>query len=84
MGDATDMLGRVVILSTAQGDRYGVGMVIAIAGFPTYELEDASGDRMAWGVHLSRPATPDEAIAYWRDRACNAERALRAAKAPNP
>ena len=43
---------------------------------PTVMLSKADGGEKAWAKHLTREATPDEALAYWKARALKAEAAL--------
>ena len=40
---------------------------------PTVMLSKADGGEKAWAKHLTREATPDEALAYWKARALKAE-----------
>lgn len=47
-----------------------------IINSPTYSLLDTDGHSYTWVQDLTRPATPEETTAYWKQRAINAEAKL--------
>lgn len=68
---------RAVLVAFCNGSRdmaHFIGEAVAYVDQPTYTIQ--SGDRhVSWVAGLCREATPDEAIAYWRERAIKAEAA---------
>lgn len=72
------------MIDWADGDKivaamYGTGEinyfseVIGYMAEPTYVLKRPDGRTQHWAASLVREATPEETIAYWRDRALKAE-----------
>ena len=52
-----------------------IGPAIGYMAHPTVIIETPSG-QVHWSAHLCRPATVDESISYWRNRAEQAEATL--------
>jgi hypothetical protein len=48
---------------------------------PSALIDTGNGHQAAWALHLCRPATPEEAEQFWRDRALAAEEKLAELKA---
>lgn len=71
-----DRLGKVVHAKTGPGASKGLHVVRAYSAHPTYRLEDALGQHMTWAAHLCDNATHEEEVAYWKERALNAESEL--------
>lgn len=64
---------KLVVAEYATGGTAFIGECIGYQASPSY-LFDVGGERPAtWLEDLCREATPEEAIAYWRDRALAAE-----------
>lgn len=70
-------LSRVVVTETAQGATHALGQMIAYQADPTVVIETGDGKQRSWLASLTRPATPEEAEQFWRDRALVAERKLK-------
>ena len=69
-------LGTIVVKRYGTGDEHGeLAEVVSIINSPTYELKDTSGNIYTWVQNITRPATVEETIAYWRERARRAEEA---------
>jgi hypothetical protein len=49
------------------------GQAVGFYDCPTVLIDRGDGHAHAWAAHLARPATPNEAIEYWRRRAEAAE-----------
>jgi hypothetical protein len=77
-------------LGTVVVKRYGTGRenvnetaeVISVCGAPSFGLVDTEGRRYNWRQDLTRPATVEETIDYWKRRAASAERALKERRQP--
>lgn len=76
MSDQLDKLNTVVVKRYGTGESSELALVVSICDAPTYTLLDVSGARYSWRQDLTRPATADESIRYWRERAETAERLL--------
>lgn len=53
-----------------------MGLGVSYLDQPSVQIRDENGCVHAWAASLVREATPDEAIAYWRERANAAEMKL--------
>lgn len=69
-----DLLGTVVM------KRYGTGEigkeaceVLSSLEEPSFQLVSVEGESFTWAQSLTRPATPEEAIEYWKARTRYAE-----------
>src|ERR1051325_5280197 len=79
MNEQLEKLNTVVVKryrGTGENQEPELALVVSSCDAPTYGLQDASGHRYHWRQDLTRAATPDEAIKYWRERAEKAERLL--------
>lgn len=79
MNEQLDKLNTVVIkryASTGENQEPELALVITSCEAPTFGLLDTSGNQYHWRQDLTRAATPDESIKYWRGRAEIAERTL--------
>ena len=65
------------VTETAQGANTRTGQMIAYQADPTVVIETGDGKQRSWLASLTRPATPEEAEQFWRDRALVAERKLK-------
>lgn len=62
-------LGEVVIQRFGHGEEGKPCEVRSILDEPSATLVDAEGHSFQWAQSLTRPATPDEAVAYWKAQA---------------
>lgn len=54
-----------------------VGVQVSFYDCPVALIQfGADRQQSAWAAHLCRPATAEETVAYWRDRALDAEQQL--------
>lgn len=72
--DRTDLLGTVVVQRFGTGAEGDASAILTICDAPTFGLIRADGHHFDWRQDLTRPATTEEALAYWRERALNAEK----------
>ena len=54
--------------------------VVSICNEPTYQLRDSNGHHFHWAQSLTRPASEQETIEYWKNRAIIAEEKNQAPK----
>jgi len=76
VSDSVDKLGTVVVKQYASGSENHepeLALIFTSCDAPTYGLRDAENNRYHWRQDLTRPATPEEAVRYWQQRAENAE-----------
>lgn len=58
----------------ASGGVAHVGHYVGYMSHPTYVIKTPTG-QVSWAEHLTRKATPQEEVEYWRARALDAEAA---------
>lgn len=80
VSDQIDKLGTVIIqrsgaVCNTSGDGRAA-LIVSICDAPTYGLIAADGTRFHWRQDLTRPATEEETVEYWRRRAERAEERL--------
>lgn len=71
----SDVFGKIVVKRYGTGDERGeLCEVVFTINQPVYQLRTPeSGELFTWCQSLTRPATPEEQIEYWRRRALAAE-----------
>lgn len=81
--NASENLGKVIVAFTAPSRETPqfIGEMIGHYECPTALIDTGDGMATPWALHLCRPATPEEAEKFWRDRAMEAEAELRELKA---
>jgi hypothetical protein len=74
-GDGLAKLGKVVrkVYGTNESTD-GYAEVVAVCSVPSYTLRDEQGTTYSWRQDLTRPASLEEELAYWKARAQAAER----------
>lgn len=79
----SENLNKVIVAFTAPNpeESHFVGQMIGCYDCPTALIDTVDGHQAAWAFHLCRPATPEEAEKFWRDRALSAEHKLAELKA---
>ncbi len=71
----SDLLGMIVVaVDGVTGEPNFVGECFGYMGEPTYMMTKEDGTRATWAQSITRVATPDEELAYWRNRAMQAEK----------
>lgn len=75
-----------VVIGFSGGDPerkpWHIGLMRGYMPEPTVIIEGESGEQVHWAVSLCRPATHEEALAFWRERAEKAEAKLAALMEP--
>lgn len=66
----------IVRRKDGMGQEHELCQVVSTADHPTATLVNAKGERVSWAQHLTRPATQEEIIEYWK--ACAESWKLRA------
>ena len=69
----TPEIGRIYTMLTGGGCFYGTGVVFGYVDQPSFLIRQSSGHEQAWMESLCRPATPEEVVIYWHQRAILAE-----------
>lgn len=69
-------LSTVAVFETAQGTPHRTVVIEGYYDRPTFIGRGSDGERQAWLVELTRPATAEEERDYWKARAQAAEVAL--------
>jgi hypothetical protein len=69
---SVDWLGKVAVIRFGNGADHKLIEVFSYCDVPTVGGLGPSGEKVTWRADLLREATPEEAVAYWRDRALRA------------
>ena len=67
--DKLDQLGTVVIPRYGTGTEGEAAEIVSICDAPSFTLVPADGRPFSWRQDLTRAATRDEELAYWKERA---------------
>jgi hypothetical protein len=59
-------LEQIVRRKTGVGQEEELCQVVATSDHPTATLLTSDGQRITWAQHLTRPATPEEIVEYWK------------------
>lgn len=84
--NATENHDKIIVAFTAPTSEvpHFVGRMIGHYNCPVALIDTGDGRSSPWALHLCRPATPEEAEKFWKDRALAAEEKLRRANDPAP
>lgn len=69
-----NLIGKLVVRFSGVDNEeiFGLGLAYGYHDQPVYLIEE-DGENVAWAAQLTRAATPDEQIEYWKRRALVAE-----------
>lgn len=62
-------LGDIVRQKDGQGNEGKLCEVLSMLNEPSAKLVDETGSAFHWAQSLTRPATPEEVVAYWKAQA---------------
>lgn len=62
-------LGDIVMKVFGNGEEAGLCEVVSLLDEPSAELIGSDGKAFQWAQSLTRPATPEESMAYWKSQA---------------